>query len=229
MNADARSYSPPYKNCSQQLPSNPHCYYVSLNCLLFLVLTALLVRKTCLSVLLDVLLSDKTQQFLHCLWDVNDHTSLDFTPSYQSPMLFNSSAGCHFLALAGADWNCQVQFGKIVLDCNHTLPNVDHQYLNLFSFDTLSCFSVPLVHKPSNRWSKKKFTCTVPNTFHFNITFQHLGWFLWSTFDIFHLKSWDHWFQRSLTTWHMNHYLRCGHTNSWADKKETGFGFWGVE
>ncbi len=98
-----------------------------------------------------------------------------------------------------------------------------------FSFDTLSCFSVPLVHTPSNRWSNKKFTCTVPNTFHFNITFQHLGWFLWSTFYIFHLKSWDHWFQRSLTTWHMNHYLRCGHTNSWADKKETGFGFWGVE
>jgi hypothetical protein len=32
-----------------------------------------------------------------------------------------------------------------------------------------------------------------------------------------------------LTTWPMNHYLRCGHTNSWADKKETGFGFWGVE
>jgi hypothetical protein len=29
-----------------------------------------------------------------------------------------------------------------------------------------------------------------------------------------------------LTTWHMNHYLRCGHTNSWADKKETGFGVW---
>jgi hypothetical protein len=86
-----------------------------------------------------------------------------------------------------------------------------------------------LVHTPSNRWSNKKFTCTVPNTFHFNITFQHLGWFLWSTFYIFHLKSWDHWFQRSLTTWHMNHYLRCGHTNSWADKKETGFGFWGVE
>ncbi len=112
INADARSYSPPYKNCSQQFPSNPHYYYVSLNCLLFLVLTALLVRKTCLSVLLDVLLSDKTQQFLHCLWDVDDHTGLDFTPSYQSPMLFNSTAGCHFLSLAGTDWNGQVQFGN---------------------------------------------------------------------------------------------------------------------
>jgi hypothetical protein len=38
----------------------------------------------------------------------------------------------------------------------------------------LPCFSVPLVRTPSNRRSKKKFTCTIPKHIHGNINFKHL-------------------------------------------------------
>jgi len=161
----SQSSSPSYKNSSQQLLSHPHCCSVSLTEFCVCPYYFLSEKDFVLSALFGVI---HGQLIFYTPCGISITTPAWISPHPISRQCFSTlllSATFSPLLVQTGVVSCSLarSFLTAITRAPVDIDPMLSMSTSLFvSFETLPCFSVPLVRTPSNRRSKKKFTCTIP-------------------------------------------------------------------